>query len=520
MMEMKHKAQFFNMGTIITGMIAGALAVFVMQWQVVVNIAKPLRQWDDITWQYFLFDNNLKKISRGDFEDFFDARMFYPRKNTLAFGNSMLGQSLLALPVYLVTKDVATAANSVILVQLWLAFVAMYLLAYRLTKNVGGGLVAGMIYSFNPYVMAHLHHEQLALGWLPLLFLVRRSWVWGAVWLMLLVSSFYYTLFALVTVPIYMMLQKRISKSLIGVSLLVAIIGWIYLQPFREVKKAYNVNRSPALVALLAAKPNDWLFTGRENWLYGRWAKSPLRDGFAREHPTEHSLFPGLTTVVLALIGLKNRRSRVWLIILGISVVLSMWPMSAYGNLGIRAVSRWWVIGMMALACLASYVNYKKVVLGIVLLLLAVEYRQVGWVKPFEIKPEIRQFYSWLDKQEEVKVMVELPIANDLNNSPSFERSAYDDGQYLLYALGHDKKLVNGHHSFIPEDAYVLGRELTTRFPTEEKIRRLRSLGVDMVVVHREEYRQPQVGEAVLTGLRELGLLEVYGGETISAFRL
>lgn len=552
------------MRQVVVGIIVGLLTSGLMVGEVWLNLDKPLRPRDDITWQYFLFDNNFRKLTQGEFGELFNARMFYPREKTLAYGNSLLGQSLLGLPAYLLTGDVVTAANSVILIDLVLAFGAMYLLAYRFTHSTSSGLIAGMIYTYNPYVMAHLHHEQLVLQWLPLLFLLvellleRVTWWWsvalGGTALMLLVSSFYYALFALVIVPMYALMRwwqkgrKEIFwKPLFGVGLVVAVVGWGYLGPFRAVREEYGVKRSIALVELLSANPQDYLFTAPNNWLYGWWAESPLRDSFAREHPTEHSLFPGLVgygflALAVWMIIKKKGTSwpmlQIWLVMLGIGVVLSLGPRFLVYRLiytvvpgadSVRAVSRWAVMGFLSLAVLSAlgwqYVSKKLFRfaprgLVLALLLLGVEYRTVGWVEPFSISEELRTFYQWLDQDEESQVIVELPIANDLENSPGFARSFYDDGQYLLYATWHDKALVNGHHSFIPEDAYAMGRKLTAQFPTQEKLDELRRMGVDVVSVHEEEYGEKQVGEKVVRELRELGLEEAYNRGGVHGFRL
>lgn len=530
--------------------IAATVAVSIMANGVILNLNKPLREREDITWQYFLFDNNLKKLINGNLEDLFNTRMFYPRTETLAFGNSMLGQSLMAIPVYLITNNVVTAANSVIFLQLWLAFISMYFLSYLITRNIGGSLIAGMIYSFNPYVMAHLHHEQLALAGLPALFLVaevmiekgvtyKRSLIGVGVWTMLLLSSLYYALFATITVPIYGILrwsQKRRPVHWQPLALAVISAGlfaWIYLRPFVAVKQQYEMKRSLALVELLSANPQDFLFTSPENWLYGRFSDAAWRDDFARSHPTEHSLFPGLVALGLAGICVYKRKAGAWGIILALSIILALGPKAGVyrliyefvpGAAAVRAVSRFSVLGFMAIGVLAALgwaqINRGRIFLFAVLVAIAIEYYQTDWVKPFTIPQEVRQFYSWLNTQDQVKAIVELPIANDLVNSPNFERSFYDDGQYLLYALWHDKALVNGHHSFIPAEIAATGRKLTIDFPTAEKLDALRQTGVDLIIVHREEYRNAEVGERVIEKLNDLNVPMTYDGDPIKAFRL
>ncbi|MBI4035111.1 MAG: hypothetical protein HY381_01785, partial [Candidatus Chisholmbacteria bacterium] len=160
------------------------------------------------------------------------------------------------------------------------------------------------------------------------------------------------------------------------------------------------------------------------------------------------------------------------------------------------------------------------IVLGGLLMVMIAEYRNVDWVKPFEISAEIKQFYSWLNQQAEVKVIVELPIANDLTNSSGWERSSYDDGQYLLYATLHNKALVNGHHSFIPGEVLRLGTRLTANFPTREKVDELRQMGVGVITVHEEEFADRRVGEKVINELRELGIEEAYNQGGLHGFRL
>ena len=117
--------------TLLIGVSFSLLFSTIFLYKLIININRPLFYKEDITWQYFIFDNNFKKIAALDFENLFQTRMFYPLKNTLAFGNSLIGQSLTGLPVYLLTKNTVASANSVIVINLSLAFIFMYLFAKK-----------------------------------------------------------------------------------------------------------------------------------------------------------------------------------------------------------------------------------------------------------------------------------------------------------------------------------------------------------------------------------------------------
>lgn len=174
---------------------------------------KPLRAADDEAYYYFLFDNNFTKLAEGDIGHLFDTRMFYPLKNTLAFGNSVLGPSILGLPVYMVTRNVIISANAVRIADFLLSFFFLYLVAYSLTGDIWGAFIAGLIYTYNPYMMSRWHQDLVAFQWVPLIFLAtekllkRIRWRWTivlvAAFLLQFITSFYYFFFLAILARVY-----------------------------------------------------------------------------------------------------------------------------------------------------------------------------------------------------------------------------------------------------------------------------------------------------------------------------
>ena len=102
----------------------------------------------------------------------YNANIFYPHRNTLAFSEANLFAGGLAVPVWLLTKAPLAASNWTILCSFVLSFVAMYALVRRLTGSVAGAALSALHFSYAPYTLAHIPHVQLLMTFgLPLVLL-------------------------------------------------------------------------------------------------------------------------------------------------------------------------------------------------------------------------------------------------------------------------------------------------------------------------------------------------------------
>ncbi|MFQ5672429.1 MAG: hypothetical protein ACE5G9_04990 [Nitrospinales bacterium] len=105
-----------------------------------------------------------------------DAPIFFPAKNALAFSETMLGNLWLTLPIQYLTGNHILASNMLVLVSFILGTYFVFILVKDLTGNYWAGLFAGLVFSFNPYRWGHLPHLQLMpFFWTPLaLFFAER----------------------------------------------------------------------------------------------------------------------------------------------------------------------------------------------------------------------------------------------------------------------------------------------------------------------------------------------------------
>lgn len=552
--------------TILIGIISSIFFVFIFLNQLIINLDKPLTDPDNM-YQYFLIENNLRKWSSLNFENLYDTRMFYPLKNTLALGNSQFVQSLMSLPVFLLTKDVFISAHAMVLLNFFLTYLVMYFLISHLTKSVPASILGGLIFSYNPYVMAQFYFELLTLFWIPLIFLAtekmlegKKSWATVLLFLFLgqLISSFYYFAFLILTWPFYLGIRVvGVVRDVRGVgkggliSLIICLItGAFYLQPYLGMKDSYGMTRDLGNVMFHSATFGDFISTTTGNKLYGFILGNQLRDY------TEHSLFAGFVVYGLFITSLvlffrKKYQPTINRVIVSLGIVwliafvLSFGPYFQIGEVlvpniyllfykfvplfdSLRAPSRFFVMGYFSMAILAGFaVKYWLGKLGrwgrsgvflSLFLLISLEY-QHNLAPPFEIKDETKSFYQWLDQQPQIDVILELPIANELIEHPQLLRSYFDDSKYLLYALDHQKKLINGNGSYNPLERTLLGQSLSINFPSPNKLEQLKEMGVDAIIVHQDEYKNPPIGKIISEKLRMI-LKEVYKSENIEAFLL
>ena len=91
----------------------------------------------------------------------FDANIFYPERNTLAYSETLLVPGMLAAPLHWLGVAPILVYNLVFLSGFALSGVGVALLVRRLTGNTGAAIVAGIVFAFPPYRIDHYAHLQL-----------------------------------------------------------------------------------------------------------------------------------------------------------------------------------------------------------------------------------------------------------------------------------------------------------------------------------------------------------------------
>ena len=93
----------------------------------------------------------------------FDANIFAPHRDTLAYSENNIVAGVLGLPAYLLTGNPYATHNLSMLLGIGLAFVGAYALARYLTRDTGASIVAAIGFAFCPFLFARTAHIQLML---------------------------------------------------------------------------------------------------------------------------------------------------------------------------------------------------------------------------------------------------------------------------------------------------------------------------------------------------------------------
>ncbi|HEU4793315.1 MAG TPA: hypothetical protein VFS96_06635, partial [Nitrolancea sp.] len=325
-----------------------ALLAIVMTWPLVLDLPHRLVSWGDPVFQAWTMAWDIHVLFT-DPRHIFDANIFYPYRNTLAYSDTLFGQAALVAPLLVSTGNAILADNVAVMMALTLSGFAMYLLVVDLTGSRLAGIVAGIAYVFAPARMAHLEHLHiLSAQWLPLGVLAARralrgnSFRWAAVLgvIVLLQGIFglYYLYFLAVLLgvlvvtyalshPTRVMLQATAKMGL--ACLIAGALLLPTLLPYQRVHDDLGIERSVEEVTLWRAQADDYLAVSPNNRLYG-----PILGTRYHRH-LEQDLFPGLLLAGFALLGIIGawRRWETWmLVVLSVSAIILSFGFT--GNLG------------------------------------------------------------------------------------------------------------------------------------------------------------------------------------------
>lgn len=247
-----------------------------------------------------------------------NAPAFYPAPGVLAFSEHLLGLSLIAAPLQWLGAAPLTAYNAVFLLTFPLSAIGAYLLTLELTKRSGAAFVAGMLFGFAPYRLAHLAQVQVLASFAAPIALLglhryvrdpRPKWLvmFAAGWLLQALCNGYYLLFFSVLVGLWVLWfaspwKRPTAFVAIGVAWMLAALPMLpLLLRYRQVHASFGLSRdfdtirnfSADVAALLQASPNLAV--------WGRLQTFPRSEG---------ELFAGFAVTLLVVAAFSLRRYR------------------------------------------------------------------------------------------------------------------------------------------------------------------------------------------------------------------
>jgi hypothetical protein len=337
----------------------------------------------------------------------FDANLFYPLPNTLAYSEHLVSTALLAMPLNLASGEPVVAYNLSLLLSFPLAGLGMYLLVLHWTHRRGAASLAGLAFALAPYRLAAITHLQLlTIQWLPFSLLAldrlleqpagetgrqiggNRRWSFVARLLSFVIfttwqvlASWYLAVFSGLVLGLYSLTWlvmrsgrgtpklklRRLAGLLLGL-LAVAGITLPFARPYLDVLPQLQAARPPGLAASFGAQAGDFLAAAPHLRAMGPWTEGlARRAGFTEEN----TLFLGLVTPLLALLGLAavlpvaKARTR-WHMLALVSILVISLALTFAGPYRlltqwlpaltvVRVPPRWIIPATLALAGLAGY---------------------------------------------------------------------------------------------------------------------------------------------------------------------
>ncbi len=448
----------------------------------------------------------------------YDANIFYPHRNTLAYSEANLVAGAMAAPVWAATRNPYLSHNVVVLLGFVLAQVGTYLLVRRLTGRRGAAAVSAVAFAFCPFVFSHIPHIQLLMtAGLPFSLLalhrfierrsVGRAVTLGVTLAVTALACGYYGIFAGLIAGAGILFYA-VSRGLwreprywiggLGAGLLSIALVTPFFLPYVDLQSGSGFARSLddarrwsadwASYAASAAWAHRWIHP-----LIGRWSEV---------------LYPGTIAVVFGLAGLviglsspapaPGGRGRDDVVFYGGLAGLALWasfgpkaglyavlhvtiPLFAW----LRAPSRMGLVVTLALCVLAGFAITRLIdrmrrapwlAAGLVILTMA----DLAVVPLFMVEARpLPEAYATLARWPYAPV-AEFPF---FYRRIDFPRHA----EYMLPSTFHWRPLINGYSDYIPPDFREMVIPVSS-FPNPESFKILQQHRVRYVLFHIDLY--------------------------------
>jgi len=462
----------------------------------------------------------------------FEANIFYPAHDALAFSEPLIVPALMGAPLTWLGASPVLVYNVVLITGFTLTAFATCVLVQGWTGSIVAALVAGSLFAFNTHTLTRLAHVQaIHIYGLPLALLAldrllrdgsrRAAWLLAAALALLAYTSGYSIVFALVMLPIAGLVRapewwprvRRVVPALgIAAALSAIAIAPIYL-PYRRVALEQHMTRPIEVVRDFSAVPSGYLATA------GRLHVSTWSGRFF--NATVQPFFPGFVILGLAAFAIATavRRRAIahavlkWRIAMLIAIgaagfVLSLgtntpiygWLFEAFPPVrSLRAAGRFGNLFLLAVAVLGgigvSMVRQQWLAIGLLVLVNIESLCAPITCTPFTGIPGV---YAQIAREAGPVVVAEVPF---------WTRDAiFQNAEYELGSTAHWRPLMNGYSGYTP-DSYTRYVEAFWLFPADMAIAAMRDAGVTHIVVHTSRFSDEENRQTI--ALEGRGVLEL-----------
>lgn len=451
----------------------------------------------------------------------FDANIFYPARQALAFSEANIGAGVIAIPAWGFSGNPYLAHNTVVLFAFAMGVGGAYYLVRYLTGSREAAAVAGVLFGFCPFVFARTAHIQLMMTFgLPFSMLAfhrlvdratpGRAVTLGVVLWAQALSCAYYGIFAGLLVglgTIVFALTRGLWRSprywgLIALAAAVSLMLTApFFLPYLQVQED-GFARTLDDARMYSANGGAWLASSA--WAHRWWL--PRIEGF------NEVLFPGAIASLLALwgtarllgrrddqavsaTGLRRDVAGYYLAVAAIAFWASFGPDAGlyrvlYDTVPVfsflRAPARIGIVVTLALVVVGSHVlapwlraRPRPWAWSTALVVLAALELNGAPLTALREAPPVPEAYRRLATLPRGPV-AEFPYFYERNDFPRH-------AEYMLGSTYHFQPLINGYSDHIPAEWRATVVPLSS-FPTREAFAILGRIGARYVVFHLQGY--------------------------------
>lgn len=505
-------------------------------WPVAVNIKSSLPVGHEDVILTWIVNKNIEKIPTDIF-NLFNGNIFFPYKNTMAYSDLFLPSSLISFFPARIMESYSVAFNfSLILGQVLTALI-IFMWFKELTKDTISSLVGTVAFIFSQIRMHYyVHIHTFIFQWLFLSFFFlwkfskdNKPWRLYSASIFLILQFWesplpvfwIFSFAAILLLPKFDILKRNIKHILLS-SILVLIATLPLIKAYYSVSNQFNYVRSIREAAHFALSPDELITTFFSPGLFALAVISIvflIKTKLYKKDRELKWIFPLLLVGLIMALGpvLKWQGSTVKLfgnIFIPLPYGIFYYVIPGFGAL--RTPSRWLILFAFSLSVIIALAlskyrgKYKRLLFLLGLTLAIFGGARIQKVTPIPNPDNYSPVYKWL-KNQEGDAVLELPIYTS-GDSSKYPLEFYR----MLYSLYHKKNLVNGASGFDPPPRQSLVKDINEEFPSSILERKLSEMGVDYLVLHKNQYEKEKLREITVWGAKKI----VYEDKNTLVFKL